>query len=95
MNEREQFNNCYTKTERDGKILRKYWIFTNYNKFHDITFYTLEVSELYPHGNYERVYKFRWIKKLPQAYHIAENYRHYRITEKDKKDFYNTDEMRW
>lgn len=95
MNERENFNNCYTKTERDWKILRKYWIFTNYNKFHDITFYTLEVSELYPHWNYEKIYKFRGIKELDYTKEIAENYKNYRITKNDSKHFYSSNEMRW
>lgn len=95
MNEREPFNNCYTKTEQDGKILKKFWIFTNYNKFRDITFYTLEVSELYPKWNYEKVVKFKGIKELSYAYHIADNYKHYRITKNDSENFYTSDEMRW
>lgn len=95
MIQRENFQNCYTATNLDWQILRKYWIFTNYNKDTDITYYTLEVSELYPNANYEKIYRFRWVKELEYAKHIADNYKHYRITKNDSKHFYSSNEMRW
>ena len=45
MLQREKFQNCYTVTEFKKDLLLKYWIFTNYNKDRDLTYYTLEVSE--------------------------------------------------
>ena len=95
MIQRDTFQNCYTATNLDWLILKKYWIFTNYNNDTDITYYTLEVSELYPEWNYEKIYKFRWIKDLEYAKHIAEYYKNYRITINDSKHFYSSNEMRW
>jgi hypothetical protein len=95
MLQREKFQNCYTVTEFKKDLLLKYWIFTNYNNNRDITYYTLEVSECHLWWNYEKIYKFRGIKNLEYTKHIAENYKNYKITKSDSKNFYSSNEMRW
>lgn len=96
MLQREKFQTSYTVTiySEEEKILKKYWVFTNYNDDRDITYYNVEVSEMHERCNYEKIYRFRGIKDLEYAKEIAENYKKFKITKKNENKFYTANEMR-